>query len=838
MRKLSVLWTTALALTIFAAGAHAQVNTEPPGVARISFVRGDVSMQRGDSGDDSAVELNTPLVAGDKVFTGSRSRAEVQLDWANMLRLDENAQADIATLDSRRIQVQLAQGLALFSVLKGSETDVEIDTPNVSIHPRREGRYRIEVLPSGDTLVTVQEGEADISTPDGSTILKKNQLITVRGVGNDAQFQTARADSTDEFDRWNNDRDRIIADAESYRRTNRYYTGAGDLDAYGRWDRVPDYGYVWVPRVTVGWAPYRHGRWVWTAYWGWTWTSYEPWGWAPYHYGRWFVHGGNWVWWPGPVTPVYRPVYAPAYVSFFGFNSHSGFSVGVSFGGGFGSIGWLPAGPCDFVSPWWGRNRNTFNVVNVTNITNVYNVNNVNVIRPLRGGNRDSNVHNMLVDNRVRYALSTVDAGNFGRGRANVRTVTTTELREARFMTGNVPVAPSRESLRASDRTVNTPAARSQGEPRFFSRRVPSTQRESFSAESAQVQQAIERDGFGSSSQNAGNRNPGNRDTAARGADNRPGAPAAGNRGPETRGLEGREPNRGPVNGGGFGNRNSGNAGVNSARQAPQAAPAPSAPDARREPNGGWRRFGAGQPATTDSQASQPQREPVLRSPRQRSSSSEALPNRLEPQANQPAPTADENRSADTQPGFRRFSGQRERERDTRQFVAQTSGGDQQQTQTQQNSDTNRPNGWQRFTGGQRPSSTNSGGSNTNNTQATPPRTETRPQIQLNRPIVQPREQAQPRPAPQLREPAPPRDSTTRGFGGSPRGASRESAPATSDRFVTTPRSAPAPSSPAPAPSSSAGARSAPSTSSQGGGSRSAPSSSSSRGRSSERDNR
>src|SRR3972149_2921412 len=264
-------------------------------------------MQRGDSGDDSAVELNTPLVAGDKVFTGSRSRAEVQLDWANMLRLDENAQADIATLDSRRIQVQLAQGLALFSVLKGSETDVEIDTPNVSIHPRREGRYRIEVLPSGDTLVTVQEGEADISTPDGSTILKKNQLITVRGVGNDAKFQTARADSTDEFDRWNNDRDLIIAEAESSRRTNRYYTGAGDLDAYGRWDRVPDYGYVWVPRVTVGWAPYRHGRWVWTAYWGWTWTSYEPWGWAPYHYGRWFVHGGNWGWWPGPGAPGHRP---------------------------------------------------------------------------------------------------------------------------------------------------------------------------------------------------------------------------------------------------------------------------------------------------------------------------------------------------------------------------------------------------------------------------------------------------------------------------------------------------------------------------------------------------
>ena len=251
----------------------------------------------------------------------------------------------------------------------------------------------------------------------------------------------------------------VIARAESYRRTNRYYTGAADLDSYGRWDRVPDYGYVWVPRVTVGWAPYRHGRWVWTAYWGWTWTSYEPWGWAPYHYGRWFIHGSNWVWWPGPVTPFYRPVYAPAYVSFFGFGSHSGFSVGVSFGGGFGSIGWLPAGPCDFVTPWWGRHRNSFNVVNVTNITNVYNVHNVNVIAPLRHGDRDSNVHNMLINNQVRYGLSTVSADHFGRGRDNVRTVSAAELRGAQLVTGNVPVVPSRESLRVSDRTVNTAAS-------------------------------------------------------------------------------------------------------------------------------------------------------------------------------------------------------------------------------------------------------------------------------------------------------------------------------------------------------------------------------------------
>ena len=80
MRKLANAWMAILALAGFGfvrtANAQvnpAQVNNEPPGVARISLIHGDVSMQRGDSGDTSAVTLNTPLVAGDKVFTGDRS---------------------------------------------------------------------------------------------------------------------------------------------------------------------------------------------------------------------------------------------------------------------------------------------------------------------------------------------------------------------------------------------------------------------------------------------------------------------------------------------------------------------------------------------------------------------------------------------------------------------------------------------------------------------------------------------------------------------------------------------------------------------------------------------
>ena len=57
------------------------------GVARISVINGDVSVRRGDSGDSSPPPVNSPLVVQDRLLTGPVSRAEVQFDWANMVRL-------------------------------------------------------------------------------------------------------------------------------------------------------------------------------------------------------------------------------------------------------------------------------------------------------------------------------------------------------------------------------------------------------------------------------------------------------------------------------------------------------------------------------------------------------------------------------------------------------------------------------------------------------------------------------------------------------------------------------------------------------------------------------
>ena len=414
-------------------------NTSAPaetnGVARVSLIHGDVSTQRGDNDAWSAAVLNAPVLAGDRVSTGDNARTELQLDYANMLRLAANSQANINTLTRSQIQIQLGRGMANYSVFKNSDADVEIDTPNVAIRTNRgESSFRILVTADDHTEVLVRKGEVEITTPQGGTRVTQGQFITVQGAGDQAQYKIGEAPARDDWDQWNTDRDNVIRNAASRRHTNDYYVGAEDLDNHGTWSEVPDYGQVWRPTETdPDWAPYRNGHWVYEPYWGWTWVSYDDWGWAPYHYGRWMYVNGGWGWWPGPVyaEPFYQPIWAPAYVSFFGFGGGFGFG----WGGGWGSVGWLPLGPCDHFHPWWGRwgggrfGEGRFNDFNRGGFA------------PLHGGSRFSNVNLAMHDQHFRGG-TTVSGSEFGRGRMHAQPMSHAQFQNARFSTGRAAHDP------------------------------------------------------------------------------------------------------------------------------------------------------------------------------------------------------------------------------------------------------------------------------------------------------------------------------------------------------------------------------------------------------------
>ncbi len=255
------------------------------GVARVSVMDGGVSVRRGDSGETVAAALNAPLVVEDQLMTGPNSRAEIQFDWANMVRLASLSEVRLAELENQRYQIQVARGMVTFRVLRDSNAQFEISTPSGS-----------ERLPAGQTMLA-------------------------RGTASDPEFQVVRAVAQDDWDRWNENRDRQLEQSASYDHVSPDIYGAEDLDNYGSWQTDPSYGDVWCPRVAEDWAPYRDGRWSWMDWYGWNWVSCDPWGWAPYHYGRWFnTPGRGWGWWPG--ARYGHHYWSPGLVAFVGWDSN------------------------------------------------------------------------------------------------------------------------------------------------------------------------------------------------------------------------------------------------------------------------------------------------------------------------------------------------------------------------------------------------------------------------------------------------------------------------------------------------------------------------------------
>ncbi len=459
--------------------------TEPDGqyepgraVARISVVSGDVSVRRGDSGDVVAAAINAPLMADDRLLTGSSSRAEVQLDSSNMIRVGPNAEVRFAAMDVRSFQIQVATGTVIFRTLRPTQAQVEVDTPSVAVRPLRPGAYRVTVHEDGTSEITVRIGEAEIDSQRGGEHLQAGQTMDARGPASDAEFQVVQGIPADAFDRWNEERDHFIENSQSARHMSPAISGSEDLDQNGQWVNDPNYGSVWQPTVGPDWAPYQNGRWVWEDYYGWTWVSADPWGWAPYHYGRWFWGAGGWAWYPGPIFA--QPFWAPAYVGFFGFGG--GLGIGVGFG--FGGVGWVALAPFEVFHPWWGRGfYGGFAGGFVGGHTAI--VGNVNIYNSFRNA-------------RITGGAIGVNAAAFGRG-GQFTALNRAQLASGGLVHGALPVAPDRSSLRLSDRAVSGryPQTRSQS---FASRmQAPRVQHTSFEQQERGMQQ-MSRGNFSSAS--------------------------------------------------------------------------------------------------------------------------------------------------------------------------------------------------------------------------------------------------------------------------------------------------------------------------------------------------
>jgi FecR protein len=427
---------------------------DPPSrVARLNYMEGSVSFQPGGENDWVTAELNRPLVTGDNLWADENSRAELHIG-STALRLGPKTGITLLEVSDQVAQIRLVQGSLIVNVRHvDDENAYEIDTPNVAFVVMQPGDYRMDVDPDGSqTDVTVWRGRAEVTGGGNTYSMGANQYARFTGDANDqVDYSAGDVPNQDGLDSWAQDRDQNEDRSDAANYVSRDMTGYEDLDQYGDWSYVADYGMVWRPTAEVpGWAPYRYGNWTWVAPWGWTWVENEPWGFAPFHYGRWASSPTGWVWVPGP--SMVRPVYAPALVSWAGGGPGFHFSAGVG-------VAWFPLAPGEVFIPGYHVSRAYVNSVNVTNtavnVTRVANVYNAVVVK------RDFS--NITYANRnVSGGVTAVSQDTFVNGRPVARNVMPVPSKElaAAPVSNALAVEPTRTSVFGAGKPVaNKPPA-------------------------------------------------------------------------------------------------------------------------------------------------------------------------------------------------------------------------------------------------------------------------------------------------------------------------------------------------------------------------------------------
>jgi hypothetical protein len=384
--KRSVLAAVCAAAMIAAASACAQ-DDPPPEAGRISYLSGNVSIQPVTSNDWGQAYPNLPIGPGDRIFTDSDGRAEIQVGQT-YVRIGPNSDVTLVDASALNINFGIAQGsIHLHSFGLWPRQLLDISTPNGNSEFGNAGDIRVDVLPSDGATIFTNLGEfADITAAgDFRQELDYGQSLELGGT-NPVYPQWLQPAAPDDLDSWSQQRDQQLARVASFQYVSPDIPGAADLDASGDWQPATEYGAVWFPRgVAVDWEPYHNGHWINREPWGWVWVEDESWGYAPFHYGRWVSYNGRWGWVPGPVNV--RPIWSPALVVF----------AGGHFGGGAGLSVWFPLGPGEAYRPWYRCSPRYIDQVNITNIresprvhvqntyVNIVNVSNVTYVNQTRG---------------------------------------------------------------------------------------------------------------------------------------------------------------------------------------------------------------------------------------------------------------------------------------------------------------------------------------------------------------------------------------------------------------------------------------------------------------------
>ncbi len=278
-----------------------------PRVARLSFLAGELKVQRADNtGEDSAVP-NMTLREGTRILAGEDGRAEIEFEDGSLVRLTPGSSLSLDSLavtgDAARTHITLLGGLAYFELRAAKEFSFLVEANSLELSPVENTSVRVHLSGDAPPAVAVFSGTARVDSPGRFHVdLRDGESLRIDG-SDPARYFLDQTYPQESWDWWNEERDQAASDQaahttearDSYAAQQGY--GWADMDANGTWYDVPGLGLVWQPYAAdESFDPYGFGDWVFDSG-GYTFVSGYSWGWTPFRCGRWsYTTGFGWGW--------------------------------------------------------------------------------------------------------------------------------------------------------------------------------------------------------------------------------------------------------------------------------------------------------------------------------------------------------------------------------------------------------------------------------------------------------------------------------------------------------------------------------------------------------------
>lgn len=293
--------------TLLLAAAPSALADSHVRIVRLSYVDGQVKVDRAAGQGLERAVLNTPIVEGTRLVTGGDGLAEVEFEDQSVLRLAGDTEIHFRQLlindaGAKVNEIAIDKGVVYLDV-RARKDIYRVSADGASLLVTGDAQVRLSAA-SDQLRVAVSRGDVQLVSLPQTVAIKKKETLAYDPRNPSAYKVTDGTDALPE-DAWNKERQ---AYANSYASSAgvgpSHAYGLQDLNYYGDYFYAAGYGYVWQPfgfaDSLYAWSPFTNGAWMFYPGMGYSWTSSYPWGWLPYHYGSWaFLSNAGWVWVPG-----------------------------------------------------------------------------------------------------------------------------------------------------------------------------------------------------------------------------------------------------------------------------------------------------------------------------------------------------------------------------------------------------------------------------------------------------------------------------------------------------------------------------------------------------------